>query len=437
MKNLLLIAQREYLATVKTKAFIIGLILMPILMGGSGIGMALLHDKVDTHDRSIVILDPTGQIAPALVAAAEKRNANDLYDKEGKKKKPAYLFEIVKPRPDDLPAQRLELSDQVRSGDHDGFVEIGSNILNPSKSDTLAEKVCFYSKNSVVDDLRGWLINPVNDRIRELRLLELGIDPEGVKDLFRWHSIEGMELVEADESGNAKDAQKVNEAIALGVPLLMMIIMFMMVMMGAMPLLNSVMEEKNQHIAETILSSATPFQFMFGKVLGGVGVSLTGSALYIGGTIFVLVNMGFVGYVPFHLIPWFIIYIVLAILMMGSIMASIGSACSDVRESQNLTLPAMLPIMIPMFVMMPVIKEPLSGFATTLSLIPPFTPLLMMLRQSVPGGVPAWQPIAGMIGLVLFTLLSIWVGSRIFRVGILAKGKTPSFFTLLKWSIKG
>jgi ABC-type Na+ efflux pump permease subunit len=51
-----------------------------------------------------------------------------------------------------------------------------------------------------------------------------------------------------------------------------------------------------------------------------------------------------------------VIYLVLAILMMGSIMAAIGSACTDMKESQNLTLPAMLPIMVPMFVMMPVIK---------------------------------------------------------------------------------
>ena len=436
MKNLLLIAQREYLATVKTKAFIVGLILMPILMGGSGIGMALLHDKVDTTDRKILILDPTGEVAQTVVTAAEKRNANDLYDKDGKKKKPAYLFEIVPPM-NDIPAQRLELSDRVRNGECYGFVEIGANVLNPSEDDGLEAKVCFYSKNPAIDDLRGWLINPVNDRIRELKLVDLGIDPNGVKNLFKWHSIEGMELVEADASGHAKDAHKVNEALAIGIPALMMVMMFMMIMMGAMPLLNSVMEEKNQHIAETILSSATPFQFMFGKVLGGTAVSLTGSALYIGGIVFVLMNLGLVGYVPFGLIPWFVVYTVLAILMMGSIMASIGSACSDVRESQNLTIPAMLPIMIPMFVMMPVIKEPMSGFATTLSLIPPFTPLLMMLRQSVPGGVPAWQPIVGISGLLVFTLLAIWVGSRIFRVGILTKGKTPSFLTLLKWSIRG
>jgi ABC-2 type transport system permease protein len=61
----------------------------------------------------------------------------------------------------------------------------------------------------------------------------------------------------------------------------------------------------------------------------------------------------------------------------------------------------------------------------------------MMLRQSVPGGVPIWQPAIGLVGLMLFTLLSIWVGSRIFRIAILLKGKTPGFATLIRWAIRG
>lgn len=437
MRNLWIIAQREYLATVKTKAFIIGLIIAPILMGGSGIGMALLHDKVDVNDKTVTIVDYTGQIGESLIAEAEKRNKEEIYDKEGKKKKPAYLFHVIAGNAADPASHRLMLSNDVRDGEIYGFVEIGTDILESSDTDDLEEEICFYSKNPAIDDLRGWLINPINDRIRELRLEKLGIDADEVKDVFIWHRIQGMELVEADESGKAKDSKKVNEALALGMPMIFMIMLFMMVMMGAMPLLNSVMEEKNQHIAETILSSVTPFEFMFGKVIGGVAVSLTGSMVYILGTVIALGNFGLMGYIPFELILWFLIYLVLTILMMGSIMASIGSACSDVKESQNLTMPAMLPIMLPMFVMMPVIKEPLSGFATTLSLIPPFTPMLMMLRQSVPGGVPIWQPIVGLIGLSSFTILCIWVGSRIFRVGILMKGKTPSIATLIKWSIKG
>jgi len=445
MRNLWIIAKREYLATVRTKAFIIGLIVAPVFMGGSIIGMALLQDKVDTKDREVAIIDPTGAIADTLIAEAEKRNAEEVYDKDGKKKKPAYLFHRIEAVPQDTAQLRLELSDQVREGSLFGFLEIGREILAAApttttdevEKDTLLSSAAFYSKNPALDDMRGWIRGHLNDCIRQIHLVNLGIDPAEAETIFKWHAVEGMELVEADESGAIQDAKKANEIASLAVPGLMMLFMFMLVMMGAMPLLNSVMEEKNQHIAETLLSSITPFEFMFGKVLGGVAISLTGSAFYTAGTLFMLGNMGMMGFVPVHLIPWFMLYLVLAILMMGSIMAAIGSACTDMKESQNLTLPAMLPIMVPMFVMMPVIKEPLSGFATTLSLIPPFTPLLMMLRQAVPGGVPAWQPLVGLIGLVLFTLFSVWVGSRIFRIAILLKGKTPSFGTLIKWAFKG
>jgi len=454
MRNLLLIAKREYLATVRTKAFIIGLIIAPIFMGGSIIGMALLGDKVDTTDRTISVIDHTGQIADYLIEKAETRNQEEVYDDEGNKKKPVYLLETLRISPEqDLRQLRLELSDQIRNGELYGFLEIGENIINPpmienSEGELEIEKssdantelqtsVALYSKNPALDDLRGWVRGHLNDRVREIRLTQLGVDTKQAESIFLWHGVEGMELVEADESGEIKDAKRANEIASLAVPGLMTLFMFMLVMMGAMPLLNSVMEEKNQHIAETLLSSVTPFEFMFGKVLGGVAISLTGSGFYIAGTLFTLGNMGLMGYVPISLIPWFLIYNVLAILMMGSIMAAIGSACTDVKESQNLTLPAMLPIMIPMFVMMPVIKEPMSGFATTLSLIPPFTPMLMMLRQAVPGGVPFWQPLLGLALLILFTVISIWVGSRIFRVAILLKGKTPHFGTLIKWAIKG
>lgn len=441
-RNLLLVAKREYIATVRSKAFIIGLIVAPLFMGGSIIAMGLLHDKVDTTDREVRIVDYSGQIGERLIAAAQERNQGEVFDANGKKVRPAYLLRSVEPGLRDPAELRLELSDAVRAGEIFGFLEIGPSILdtNPNavpETDALAGGAALYSKNPALDDLRGWLRGVLNERIRELHLTRLGIDPALSESLFKWHAVEGMELVEADADGKIQEAKRANEIATLATPALMMFFMFMLVMMGSMPLLNSIMEEKNQHIAETLLSSITPFEFMFGKVLGGVAISLTGSAFYTTATLVMLANMGLMGYVPLHLLLWFVIYLVLAILMMGSIMAAIGSACTDMKESQNLTIPAMLPIMVPMFVMMPVIKEPLSGFATTLSLIPPFTPLLMMLRQSVPGGVPFWQPMVGLAGLLLFTLLSIWVGSRIFRIAILLKGKTPGFATLIRWAIRG
>ncbi|MCD6392063.1 MAG: ABC transporter permease, partial [Planctomycetes bacterium] len=114
-----------------------------------------------------------------------------------------------------------------------------------------------------------------------------------------------------------------------------------------------------------------------------------------------------------------------------------GSACSDAKDAQSLTLPAMLPVMIPMFVLGPVLKSPDGAFATVLSFIPPFTPTVMLLRQSSTMTICAWHPWAGLAGIILFAFLSVWAGGRIFRIAILMQGKTPKLTTLVRWAIRG
>jgi ABC-type Na+ efflux pump permease subunit len=221
------------------------------------------------------------------------------------------------------------------------------------------------------------------------------------------------------------------------VPFITQIFMFMMVMMGAVPLLSSVMEEKSQRIAEVMLGSATPFQFMMGKVLGGIGVSLTGASVYIAGALFTAVRAGVTDAIPYHVVPWFFAYMMLAILMIGAMLAALGSTCNDAKEAQSLSMPAMLPVVLPMFMMVPVVKEPLGGFATGLSLFPFFTPMLMLSRMSTPVAIPAWQPWAGLGGVLLFAVLTVWVGGRIFRVSILMQGTPPSLANLVRWAVRG
>ncbi|MFH0793292.1 MAG: ABC transporter permease, partial [bacterium] len=148
-------------------------------------------------------------------------------------------------------------------------------------------------------------------------------------------------------------------------------------------------------------------------------------------------HMGKAQIIPWHLLPWFFAYMLTAIVMFGAMFAAVGSACNDMKEAQSLNIFIMLPVMIPMFVVGAVLKEPLSGFSTALSLFPPFTPILMMLRQCMPAGVPAWQPWVGLAGVVIFTILTVWAGGRIFRVGILMQGQPPKITNLLRWAIRG
>ena len=245
-------------------------------------------------------------------------------------------------------------------------------------------------------------------------------------------------MLSVDEAtGNIADARKATPIEALVVPIAFMMLMFLMIMMSVPGMLNSVMEEKTQRIAEVMLGSITPFEFMSAKLLSGIAVSMTSSVVYVLGGLFVLTSLSLQGYVPFHVLPWFFVYMILAILMFGAMSAALGATCSEPKDAQNLTFPMILPALIPMFIYIPVAKEPLSAFSTWMSLLPPFTPMLMTLRMATPDSIPIWQPIAGLIGVLLFTVLFVWAGGRIFRVAILMQGTPPKFSNIMKWAIRG
>lgn len=437
MPKILQIAWREYKATVKTKGFIIGLLLAPMLMSGGLIAMVISEKQIDITDRRIAVVDRTGRIAAALVQAVENRNQNEIYNlKTGAKVKPAYEITVIEPAAD-ARAQRLELSNRIRAKQLDGFLEIGASVVHPSDNPDEAH-VRYYCENVLFDEVRNWMAWPINNQLRKLRLADAGIDEAKAPDLFQWTGVENMGLVTVDaQTGQINDSDRPNEAQVVAGPLIMVMLMFMMIMMGAAPLLQSVMEEKNQRIAEVIVASVRPFDFVLGKVIGGLAVSLTASSVYVAGGMAVLARMGMTEHVPYELLPWFFTYMVLAVVMFGSNFAAVGSACSDAKDAQTLMLPAMLPVMIPMFILGPILKSPGGAFATTLSLIPPFTPTLMVMRQSSTVAVPAWQPWVGLGGMLAFAVLSVWLGGRIFRAAILFQGKTPRLGTLVKWAIRG
>lgn len=438
MYKLWIVARREYLVSVRTKGFLIGLVLLPLLMSGGFIAIYALRNQVDTKDKRLVILDHTGRVADSLLASAEERNAKEVYDAKTKKKiRPAYLLEKLNPDAENPDRQRLALSDRVRKGELHAFLEIGSDVLHPKEKSAEAA-IAYHGKNPGLDDMRRWLGNPINDQLRRLRLAEAGIDSSRIQDLFLWRPIDGMGLLSRDpKDGSIQKAERRGELEAIGVPMAVMFLSFMLLMMGASPLLNAVMEEKNQRIAEVVLGSVKPFPWMMGKVLGAVGISLTGLTVYLVLGIMAVGNMPITWSIPYFLIPWLFLFLVLNICMYGSIMAALGSLCTDIKDAQNLTFPALLPAMIPMFIWFPVAQQPLSTFSTVASLIPLFTPILMPLRMATQESIPLWQPWLGLLGVILATIACVWVGGRIFRFGIVAQGKIPSFSEIVRWVSRG
>ncbi len=438
MNKTLVIAKREYRAAVRTKGFLITLLLLPIFMGGGLIVMALTQDKVDTTDKRIAVIDHSGILGETLKQKAELRNISEVTDSAtGEKIAPAYTIIMVSPDTVDPDAQKLKLSDQVRNKEVEAFIQIGTDIVHP-KPGTDGSRIFYFSENSMMDETRNWIGYVLNEKIREIRIEEIGIAPEKVSDLFYWVNMEGMGLMKKDtRTGDIQDARQSNVFETIFIPYILMFLMFMSLMMSAIPLLNAVMEEKSERIAEVLLGSLTPGQFMMGKVIGGLAVSLTTTGIYIVGAVITMNYMDLGQVIPYSVLPWFFVYMFLNIIMVGSGMAALGSTCNDSKDAQAMQFPAMLPIIIPMFVMMPIIQNPLGNFATIMSLIPPFTPMLMLVRQATQVTIPLWQPIAGLAGVLVFTLISVWAGGRIFRSAIIMHGKRPKFGVLVRQMLKG
>jgi len=438
MRKILILARREYRTAVRTRGFIIGLIVAPVMMGGSLIVFAIFQDNIDVTDKNIAVLDRSGVIAESIVEAAEFRNEHEIFDTVTDQKiRPGYNITVIEPDVADPYVQKLELSEKVRDKTYHAFVEIGPDVVHPGE-DQEGYKIQYYAENSAIDDVRDWISWPINNRLRELRIEELNVSQEAVQDLFFWININGMGLITVDrKTGDVVEARESNVGETVIVPYIMMLLLFIMVMMAAVPLLSSVMEEKLERIAEVLLGTITPFQFMMGKILGSISVSLTASSVYVIAGIITASQLDMRHLIPYDVLPWFFVYLILNIVMIGSMMAALGSACNDSKDAQSLQFPAMLPVIIPLFLMMPVLIEPLSPLSTGLSLFPPFTPTLMLIRQVSPVTIPLWQPVVGVAGVAVFTLFTVWVAGRIFRTCILLQGQKPKILRLVKLAIKG
>jgi ABC-2 type transport system permease protein len=441
-QRILLIAKRDYLATIRTKAFIIGLVVAPILFGGGFLGIALIQSKPDIKERRIAIIDATGVTAASVIQAAQERNARDLIDKTTHRQMhPRYAFETLAPAADSK-LQRLELSERVRHERLYAFIEIGPAALHgvpQTADDTEPGPVETYTNAGGFDEASGWLSGSINEGIRRVRLAQLGVDPSRVGEALANVKVDRLGLVSRDpRTGEIREAGKKNEIAEFAVPFGIMMLLGMIVMVGSSPMLSAVTEDKAQRLVEMMLGLATPFELMMGKVVGALGTSLTSSAFYLIGGTLALYGLGLSGIVPFAVFGWFYLYLIADVIFLCSFAAALGAGCGSPQDAQQLAILLLAPVMIPFFLLTFVMQQPNGAISTALSLFPPFTPMLMLLRQAMPGGgVPAWQPWVGLVGVLAFTLVMVVAAARIFRVAILMQGKTPKVADLVRWAVRG
>jgi ABC-2 type transport system permease protein len=420
------VASAELNMLVRTKAFIITILLMPVMVVGSIVIQTFIAKQVDQTERRFALVDGTGKLGPGIVAVATARNAEV---EAGKLKEAPFVPELVDAGSGGVDELRLRLSERVRQGEIFAFVELPADALAENGTGTLR----YYSERPTFDDLRRWLTVATNGVVRAERLRAAGLDPAEVARLDRLVGSEHLGLLTRGPGGVIKPAEVVDQVTTLAVPLAVMYILFLTIFMSAPQLMNAVMQEKMTRISEVLLGSVSPFELMMGKLIGSAGMSFVLAAVYLSGGAFVAVRWGYARVITPELLITFAVFMVLAVLLFGSIFIAVGAACNDLKDAQSLITPVMLVAVVPMFAWQAVLKSPSSPFSVGASLFPTAAPFLMQLRLALSPGPPWWQVALSIVLTAGATVGCVWAAGKVFRVGILAQGKSAGFAEMWRW----
>jgi ABC-2 type transport system permease protein len=434
----MVVAKSEFLTAVRSKGFIIGVLMMPIAMAISFLVQGLSEKHADVSDRVFAIVDPKGVFADALTLAADKWNGTIDDAKPEARRRAKYVPTRVDVAGRSTDEVRLDLSDKIRKGELFAFVEIPEDALGDSRPNAPGggPKIVYYSDKPTEEDLRYWIAKIVNTTILGVRLKAAGIEQSQYDRLAKELDSEHRGLTSRTLTGEIKAAAAVDRLKTYFIPLILMFLLWMVVMSAVPQLLSTAIEEKMIRVSEVILGSVTPFELMMGKLIASTGISAVLAFLYLTGGVIFAVHSGRGDAIPVGLLPYFVLFLLLAVFFFGSVFIAIGAACSEIKDAQGLMAPAMIILMLPMFVWLPVLKQPNSTLAVVSSLFPPATPMLMLLRLAAHPPPPLWQVLLGIVLTSATTIGMVWAAGRIFRIGILSQGKTPGIRELIRWVTK-
>jgi ABC-2 type transport system permease protein len=431
MSRMLIVARTEFLTLVRTKAFIIGILAMPVIVGLSIVFQIFAATHADTSDHTLAVVDRTGALYDTLAAAADEHNASGVSN--GKRTGPRFLLTRVDAAGRSPAELEATLSDRVRRRELFGFVEIPANVLASPAGASDDEQLAYYTETPSYTALSDWIRDAVGAAVTARRLKAANVDPDLVKTLTRPTRVTTLGLVQRNADGTISEAKRTDALQTFVVPFALVYLLFLSVMASAPQLLTAVIEEKLSRISEVLISSITPFQLMVGKLIGVASVSALLALVYLVGGVYVLASTGHLSAIQPALIGWFAVFLLCAVLMFGSVFVAIGSACSDIKDSQSMMQPIMILLVLPLIAAPVVLRAPGSTIAVVASLIPTATPFLMLLRLAMTPPPPLWQACLS-VALTLGTaVVFVWAAGRIFRVGLLMQGKPPNLPELLRW----
>lgn len=420
MGKILSVIKREYIQIVRTKGFVIGTLLGPVLMASFIVIPVAVSIANIGEQKKIGVVDVTKEI---FVDLDQKL---DYKMKDGSRR---YILRNIELTPN-IDGLRAELSQQVLSKELSAYIFIPENILTGGVAEYVSQHVSDFDEIKRVNEA-------LTSVVIEKRLKKEGLDPQKISQFIRRV---GMKTIKTTEKGEEEDTGG-----TFAISYLLVFILYITLFFYGSIIMRGVIEEKNSRVVEVVLSSLKPFQLMVGKMFGiaavgftqyaiwalfGLGASRYSSSIVKG--IFPAASGFKVPSFPPYIFVYFVVFFLLGYFLYGTFYAAVGAMVNSEKEAQHFLFPVTMFLVIPMLMITLIMRSPNSNISVILSLIPFFAPILMLMRISIL--LPPFSQIAASILLLVFTIvLMIWLTARIYRVGILMYGKRPSFAEIAKW----
>ena len=427
MKTLLVILRSEFMRRVTSKGFILTTVLAPVLfVGFMTLVVAMSVNVIEGSEESsesltIAVVDHTDYVLDRLLASGNLR------------------YTLVE-------ADSASARQGVLAGRYDGYLDIPSGER--------ASPARFYSVERVGFSVPGELQHALQSAVRNQQMEEAGLDEEVLDIVNVYIPVRSFILdAEGEESGNPEMYGGIGSVMAF-------LIYFALIFYGQ-AIFYSVMEEKRTRVVEILMSSARSFQLLMGKVLGVGAMGLLQLCCWalvicfiylfggkVIGTFYDPASLGLssgassqeilmaagltMPSIPASLLIWFVLFFIAGYLLYSGLFAAVGSMVEQPQDAQGLMLPLILPLILPMVFIGPILLNPHSAIAVTLSLIPFTAPIPIVIRLAV-AEIPFWQTLLSFLLMVMGILGTVWVSGRIYRTGILMYGKKVTLREAIRW----
>jgi len=424
-QRILTVARREFLTTVKRRAFLLTLIGTPAYFAFVTFlsASASLQEKKDAlKDLDVLaVIDSSGAFANASREIRTTLKTDLTFSRRSTMKPDSISFRtevrfyssldsaLADVRSGKIPQALVIPADYVETGRMRRYTRPGSPFTSGDRK-----------------AIGGWLA-------RNLVAGHVGDDVAARAA----RPSEEEQLFTLDRSGRFEIKDDSREIADFLVPMFFSMLLGLSIMIGGQYLLQGVAEEKESRILESLMCQVSAEELMTGKLMGLGAVGLMTVGIWV--TAGLLASGPALSMMPISAQPSVLavatLYFLFGYLFFGSIMTGIGAITNNMREAQQFAVWFTLANFAPFILITSILSHPDGPLAFWLSLFPPTASTTMMMRLGASNSaVPAWQVALSLVLLGASGLLALRTSARIFRVGLLMYGKPPTLPEILRWA---